>query len=248
MEYIKTRIAENTLEIRFYNDKANSFTSPMLRELYSILVDANTNNVIKSILLLSDNPKLFSAGASFDEMLSIEDSDKAIEFFSGFARVIEAMINSKKLIITVVEGKSIGGSVGLVAASDYVVASPKAEFRLSEYSVGIGPFVIAPVIEKKIGKSPLMEMTIDTNYKSAEWALARNLVNVVTENPTPNEFAINLCNQINQRSNAAMVELKSMFWEWNCWKTDIFMERAHISAKLLLTEETKLFLKSFKSR
>lgn len=245
MEYIKSQILENTLEIRFFNDKANSFTSSMLNDLHSILVSAKNDNNVKSILFLSDNPKLFSAGASFDEMLSIEDSDSAIKFFSGFAKVIKEMVNSNKLIITVVEGKAIGGSVGLVSASDYVVASPKAEFRLSEYSVGIGPFVIAPVIEKKIGKSPLMEMTIDTFYKSADWALARNLVNVVTESPTPMEYAVNLCKQINQRSNSAMAELKSMFWEWGCWNTDIFMDRAHISAKLLLTEETKLFLKNF---
>lgn len=248
MEYIKSQLIENTLEICFFNDKANSFTSSMLAQLANTLKEANSNSDVKSILLRSDNPKLFSAGASFDEMLSIEDNQSAIKFFSGFATVIKEMITSKKLIVTVVEGKSIGGSVGLVAASDYVIASPKAEFRLSEYSVGIGPFVIAPVIEKKIGKSPLMEMTIDTKYKSAEWALARNLVNVVTENPTPMETAIDLCYQINQRSNSAMAELKSMFWEWGCWNTDIFMDRAHISAKLLLTNETKDFLKDFKNK
>lgn len=243
MENIISNIINNILEIRFFNEKANSFTSTMLNDLQMILTNAKNNDNIKSILIRSDNPKIFSAGASFDEMLAIENFDSAIRFFSGFAQVIKEMITCNKLIVTVVEGKSIGGSVGLVAASDYVVASPKAEFRLSEYSVGIGPFVIAPVIEKKIGKSPLMEMTIDTQYKSANWALAHNLVNVVTDNPL--KYAENLCREINKRSNSAAVELKSMFWEWGCWNTDIFMDRAHISAKLLLTEETKNYLSEF---
>lgn len=247
MEYIKSQVLGNTFEICFYNDKANSFTTKMLTELHLELEKANSQPEIKSILLRSDNPKLFSAGASFNEMLAINDEQTAIQFFSGFAKVIKSMIRNNKLIITIVEGKSIGGSVGLVAASDYIVASPKAEFRLSEYSIGIGPFVIAPVIEKKIGKAPLMEMTIDTNYKSAEWALNHNLVNIVSENPSPIEFAKDLCAKINQRSSKAMVELKSMFWEWDQWNIDIFDERAKISAKLLLTEETKEFLKAFKN-
>lgn len=248
MEYIKSQLTENTLEICFYNEKANSFTSGMLTQLVQILKEANSNPNVKSILLRSDNPKLFSAGASFDEMLAIEDSKSAINFFSGFATLIKEMISNQKFIITLVEGKSIGGSVGIIAASDYVVASPKSEFRLSEYSIGIGPFVIAPVIEKKIGKSPLMEMTIDTKYKTAEWALAHNLINVVSENPTPMDIAIDLCKQINHRSNSAMAELKSMFWEWGYWNTDVFMDRAQISAKLLLTRETKDFLKDFKQK
>jgi len=248
MEYINSQIVGNTLEISFFNDKANSFTTNMLNDLQLVLEQAKSQSNIKSILIRSDNPKLFSAGASFDEMLAIDKIDNAIQFFSGFAMVIKSMIYNTKLIVTVVEGKSIGGSVGLVAASDYVIASPKAEFRLSEFAVGIGPFVIAPVIEKKIGKGPLMEMTIDTNYKSAEWANNRNLVNIVTENPSPIDYARSLCNQINQRSFNAMLEIKSMFWEWNRWDTDIFTERAQISAKLLLTDETKEFLKAFKNK
>lgn len=248
MEYIRSQKVGNTSEICFFNYKANSFTSNMLKELHFELEQAKSQPEIKSILLRSDNPKIFSAGASFDEMLAIDNIDDAIQFFSGFARVIKSMINNTKFIITVVEGKAIGGSVGLVAASDYVVASPKAEFRLSEYAVGIGPFVIAPVIEKKTGKSPLMEMTIDTNYKSAEWALNHNLINFLTQNPSPMEYAKDLCNQINQRSSRAMTELKSMFWEWNYWNTEILNERAQISAKLLLTDETKEFLKTFKNK
>lgn len=248
MEYIKSNLIDGTLEIMFFNEKANSFTTSMLNELQKTLARANSTPEIKSVLFRSDNPKLFSAGASFDEMLNIQEIDSAINFFSGFATVIKEMICNSKLIVTVVEGKSIGGSVGLVAASDYVVASPMAEFRLSEYSVGIGPFVIAPVIEKKIGKSPLMEMTIDTNYKSAHWALSNKLANILTDEPTPVDFAMDICRQINQRSALAAKELKSIFWEWGYWDTSIFTERAHISAKLLLTDETKNYLKKFKSK
>lgn len=248
MEKIDKTFNNGTLEIAFYNPKANSFTSNMLRELKTILNEASKDNSVRSILIRSGNDKLFSAGASFDEMLEINDFESAKQFFSGFANVISEMIKSPKIIVTLVEGKSIGGSVGLVAASDYVVATINAEFRLSEFSVGIGPFVIAPVIEQKIGQSALMEMTIDTEYKSAQWALSKGLVNKIIENTEALEFVRNFCNSLNTRSPLASQFIKSTLWNWNREIFDTIFNNASISANLLLTQETKDFLNKFKSK
>lgn len=243
---ITTNIKNSILEIEFYNKKANSFNSLMLKELIEVFENSGKDNSILAIILKSKGEKVFSAGASFDEMLGIEEFRVAKEFFLGFARLIWSMVNCPKFIITIVQGKAIGGSVGITAASDYVIASANSEFRLSEYSVGIGPFVIAPVIEKKIGLAPLMEMTIDTEYKSSQWALEKGLVfNIQSGLDSANEFALNLAKKISQRNPKAVEELKSIFWENERKDFSIYESRAEKSAKLLLTDFTKNYLKEF---
>lgn len=248
MEYsINTKKEEGILEIEFYNRKANSINSEMLKKLSAAFDSAAKDEDILAIILKSKGEKVFASGASFDEMLEIEDFGIAKEFFLGFARLIWSMLNCPKFIITIIQGKAIGGSVGITAASDYVVATENAEFRLSEYSVGIGPFVIAPVIERKIGLAPLMEMTIDTEYHSAQWALENGLVfNLQKDAESANIFAYNLANKISKRNPKAVEELKTIFWEKERTDFSIYESRAEKSAKLLLTDYTKNFLKEFK--
>jgi methylglutaconyl-CoA hydratase len=244
--YVSTNIKESVLEIEFFNRRANSINSEMLKELSAAFDSAAKDDSVLAIVLKSKGEKVFASGASFDEMLGIEDFGVAKEFFLGFARLIWSMLNCPKFIITIIQGKAIGGSVGITAASDYVVATENAEFRLSEYSVGIGPFVIAPVIEKKIGLAPLMEMTIDTEYRSAQWALEKGLVfNIQKDLDSANEFAYSLAKKISQRNPKAVEELKSLFWEKERTDFSIYESRAEKSAKLLLTDFTKNFLKEF---
>lgn len=246
---IKTKQISKTLVIEFSNEKSNSFDSEMLSTLIEILKLAKNNSEIQSVILMSGNPKLFSAGASFDEMIEIEEYEQAKDFFMNFGRVIWEMINLPKIIITLVDGKSIGGSVGLVSASDFVIATNRAEFRLSEYSIGIGPFVIAPAIEMKIGKSALMEMTIDTSYKNVEWAFRKGLVSRVFEDKESAwQSAIQLAEDLNIRNPVATAELKSIFWDLENLNFSIFEHRAEKTAKSLLTEYTKNFLKNFKKK
>jgi methylglutaconyl-CoA hydratase len=247
--YINSNLNDGILEIEFYNRKANSFNSEMLNELTITINNAATNQDVKVILLKSKGEKVFSAGASFDEMIEIEDFQTAKSFFLGFAKLINAMTNCPKFIVTLISGKAIGGSVGIASASDYVVATLDAEFRLSEYSVGIGPFVIAPVIEHKIGLSALMEMTIDTEYRNAKWANDKGLVNRIFENTKfAYDFAKELCSKISQRNPAAVKELKEIFWEKEAKDPNVFEQRAEKSAKLLLNDFTKNFLLEFKSK
>jgi methylglutaconyl-CoA hydratase len=248
MDYsVSTNLKDSILVVEFYNRKANSLNSAMLEELAGIFNQAGKDETVLAIILRSKGDKVFSAGASFDEMLGIEDFETAKKFFLGFAKLIWSMLNCPKFIITIIQGKAIGGSVGVTAASDYVVATASAEFRLSEYSVGIGPFVIAPVIERKIGLSPLMEMTIDTEYRSSDWALKKGLVfNIQPDLAATEEFAFSLAGKITKRNPKAVEELKSIFWEQERTDFSIYEERAEKSAKLLLTKFTKQFLRDFK--
>ncbi len=247
--YVKSDIKNGIQEIEFYNEKANSFNSSMLADLTEIINKSASDNAIRAIILKGKGEKVFSAGASFDEMLWIEDFTQAKNFFLGFAKLISAMLQSPKFIVTAIYGKTIGGSVGITAASDYVVATSTAQFRLSEYSVGIGPFVIAPVIERKIGLSPLMEMTIETEYKDVNWALKKGLVNYICDSPQETlNYAKDLASKIAARNPLAMKELKNMFWEKADVDFSVMEKRAEKSANLLLNEYTKNFLYKFKSK
>lgn len=243
---IYSQIENHICTISFYSPKANSMTSTMLKDLASEFQKASADKEIKFIVLKSDGDGVFSAGASFDEMLEIKDPITARKFFLGYARVIWEMINSPKFIFTRVQGKAIGGSLGLIAASDYVFATNAAEVRLSEYSIGIGPFVIAPVIEKKIGKAAQMELTINTDYHSADWALQKGLFNnVASDNAKMDEQIEEFLKKIHANSAEASRDLKRIFWEDLAKDFAIFGNRADFTAKNLLADYTQKLLRKF---
>lgn len=245
-EKVYSQVENHICTISFYSPKANSMTSSMLKELAAQFQQASLNKEVKFIVLKSDGEGVFSAGASFDEMLEIHDPITARKFFLGYARVIWEMINSPKFIFTRVQGKAIGGTVGLIAASDYVFASSAADVRLSEYSIGIGPFVIAPVIEKKIGKAALMELTINTDYHSPEWALSKGLYNkVAADIPKMDEDLKQFLQKIRSNSAEASMDLKRIFWEDLTKDFAIFGNRADFTAKNLLTDYTQKLIRNF---
>ena len=243
---IYSQVENHICTISFYSPKANSMTSAMLKDLSIEFQKASADKEVKYIVLKSDGDGVFSAGASFDEMMQIKDPITARKFFLGYARVIWEMINSPKFVFTRIQGKAIGGSLGLIAASDYVFATDASEVRLSEYSIGIGPFVIAPVIEKKIGKAALMELTINTDYHSADWALQKGLFNrVANDIPKMDEQIEEFLKKIHPNSAEASRDLKRIFWEDLAKDFSIFGNRADFTAKNLLTDYTQKLLHNF---
>src|SRR4051812_38006485 len=156
--------------VTFGHPKSNSLPSALLRKLAGEIAEAATNSGIKVIVLRSDGTGAFCAGASFDEMKAVTDAASGREFFSGFAKVILAMIKAPQFVVARVHGKVTGGGVGIVAASDYSLAVKEASLKLSELAVGLGPFVIGPVVERKVGKGPFEAMSIDADWRDADWA------------------------------------------------------------------------------
>ncbi|HAW07715.1 MAG TPA: enoyl-CoA hydratase [Bacteroidetes bacterium] len=245
-ERVYSQVENHVRTITFYSPKANSLTAKMLHDLADQFRTAAMDKETKFIVFQSEGDGVFSAGASFDEMLEIHDPITARKFFLGFARVIWEMINAPKFIFTRVQGKSIGGAVGLIAASDYVFASSAAEVRLSEYSIGIGPFVIAPILEKKMGKSALMELSINTDFHSAEWAFTKGLFNNVAPSiQKMDEELAQFLLKIHANSAEASMDLKHMFWEDLAKDFAIFGIRADFTAKNLLTDYTQNLMKGF---
>jgi methylglutaconyl-CoA hydratase len=221
----------------------------LLKELSECITIAGSNSDVRVIILESEGEKAFCAGASFDELASIEDFQTGVEFFSGFANVINAIRKANVLVIGRIQGKVVGGGLGLVAACDYSLAHKSASVRLSEYSLGIGPFVIAPAVERKIGKSALAQMTIDTEWYDAEWAYQKGLFNKLFDELEILDNTLNeLAYKISSLSPEASKELKLLFWEGTSEWDSLLIEKAKISGKLVLGEYTKNFINRFKSK
>ena len=246
--YVKQYIENQVGYIEFFHPEHNSLPGDLLSKLVYTIIDAGKNNDIKVIVLKSGGDRTFCAGASFKELININDEESGKIFFSGFANVINAMRKCPKFIIGRIQGKTVGGGVGIASATDYCMATKFAAIKLSELNVGIGPFVVGPAIERKMGLSTMSQIAIDANsFYPAEWAIKKGLYTHVYDNTEEldeavKSFAESLCNY----NPEAMKEMKTMFWKGTeDWDT-LLTERAKVSGRLVLSEFTKETLKRFK--
>ena len=234
--------------VEFGHPLSNSLPGKILQKLADTIAEMGKNDAVKVIILKSAGEKAFCAGASFDELISIENLEVGTTFFSGFANVINAMRKCPKFIIGRVQGKTVGGGVGIAAATDYCVATKFAAIKLSELNVGIGPFVVAPAIERKIGVSAMSQIAIDANtFYEANWAKDKGLFANVYESieeldSETQKFAEHLCTY----NPEAMQEMKKVFWRGTEDWDNLLAERAAISGRLVLSDFTKETLKKFK--
>lgn len=234
--------------ISFYHPAGNSFPSHLLQKLTVELNTLSTNPDIAIIILRSEGDGAFCGGASFDELVSINDLEYGTRFFSGFANVINAMRKCSKLIIGRIHGKAVGGGVGLAAACDYTFATKSASVKLSELAVGIGPFVIAPAVERRIGLKGLSELTLNPQmWKSAEWAHNEGLFAHIFEDASQMDEEIeNFCLRLASYNPESLIEMKKVFWEGTENWGSLLYERAAISGSLVLSDYTKNFLSEFR--
>jgi methylglutaconyl-CoA hydratase len=248
--YVKYIVENNIGVIEFFTPQHNSLPSKILAQLAETIVAAGFDSNSKVLILQSGGNKTFCAGASFDELMTIENEEEGLQFFTGFAKVINAMRQCPKFIIGRIQGKAIGGGVGLASSCDYCLATTNAEIKLSELPVGIGPFVVGPAVERKIGTTAAYELTIDgTNFRSAQWAKQKGMFAEIFDTIELMEEAVNrLSNTLANSSSEAMYEIKKAFWKgtenWN----ELLLERAAISGRLILSEYSKKFLAEFKGR
>jgi len=218
--------------------------------LAATITEAGHDDAIKVIVLKSGGERTFCAGASFDELMSIEDLETGKEFFMGFANVINACRTCSKLILGRVQGKAVGGGVGVAAAVDYCFATQYASVKLSELAVGIGPFVVGPAVERKIGVSAMSHLAINaTAWESAQWAKAKGLYTDVYDSAEEMDVAIStLAHKLASSNPAAMKGLKKIFWEgcehWN----ELLAERAAMSGELVLSDYAKNAIEAFKKK
>ncbi|WP_299683763.1 enoyl-CoA hydratase/isomerase family protein [uncultured Dokdonia sp.] len=246
--YVKEDIQNGISTITFFHPAHNSLPGDILAKLAHTITEAGKNDEVKVIILKSGGDRTFCAGASFKELININDAETGRVFFSGFANVINAMRTCPKFIIGRVQGKTVGGGVGVASATDYCMATKFASIKLSELNVGIGPFVVGPAVERKLGLTGMSQIAIDANtFYDAEWARQKGLYAQVYDSTEALDdavqaFAENLCTY----NPEAMREMKTIFWKGTeDWDT-LLAERAAISGRLVLSDFTKETLKRFK--
>ena len=236
--------------IEFGHPLSNSLPGKILNKLADTVTELGNNDAVKVIVLKSAGERAFCAGASFDELISIKDLDTGKVFFSGFANVINACRKCSKLIIGRVQGKAVGGGVGVASAVDYCFATKFASVKLSELAVGIGPFVVGPAVQRKIGLSAMSQLAIDaTEWQTAEWAKTKGLYTETFDSIEDMDKAIDiLADKLANSNPEAMQMLKSIFWEGTeNWDT-LLKERAAMSGQLVLSDFTINAIKSFKKK
>jgi len=247
--YVTSHTEHGITTIEFFHPQSNSLPAKILEEIAQEIHYAGTHDT-KVLVLRSAGEGAFCGGASFEELSAITNEKEGKLFFEGFAKVINAMRKCKKLIIGRVQGRAVGGAVGLIAACDYVIAVTEAEVKLSELSLGIGPFVVGPVLERKIGVSAFSQLAIDaTLWRNADWAKKKGLFAEVHESiQNMDESVDRLANALAHSSPEAMMELKNTFWKGTeNWDT-LLSERAAISGKLILSDFSKIAISKFKAK
>ncbi|WP_284653781.1 enoyl-CoA hydratase/isomerase family protein [Flavobacterium terrisoli] len=244
---ISVDIQDKIATITFSHPASNSFPGDLLQKLTDELNSLSSNADVNVVILQSEG-KTFCAGASFDELLSISDFKTGTTFFSGFANVINAMRKCSKIIIGKIQGKAVGGGVGLASACDYAFAYQDASVKLSEIAIGIGPFVIEPAVSRKIGKTAMAELTLQPNHwQTADWALAKGLfADIFDSYGELDEATLAFAKKLASYNPEALTELKKVFWEGTENWDELLYERAAISGKLVLSDFTKNALSEIK--
>ncbi len=248
--YVKSHNEHGITTIEFFHSQSNSLPAKILEQLAHEIHFAGTHEETKVIILRSAGDGAFCAGASFDELIAINNETEGLKFFSGFANVINAIRKCKKIIIGRIHGKCVGGGVGLAASVDYAIAVDKAEIKLSELAMGIGPFVVGPAIERKIGTSAFSQLAIDSSlWRNAEWAKHKGLfAEVYNSIENMDESVYRLANSLAHSNPEAMIEMKKIFWKGTEHWDELLKERAAISGKLILSEYSKNAINEFKAK
>ncbi len=245
---INIEIKNNIGTIEFYHPKGNSLPGTLLKELAQSISELDENSEARVIVLRSKGNGAFCAGASFDELIAIKDKEEGKEFFLGFSRVLNAMRTCSKLVIMRVQGKAVGGGVGLASGGDYTIAHKSASVKLSELALGIGPFVVGPAVQRKIGVAAFSVLATDAkSWHNSEWAYKNGLFAQLCKTEAElNKACANLAHDLANSSPQAMKQLKKMFWKGTEDWEELMEQRAEISGELVLSNFTRDFIEDFK--
>ena len=248
--YVHVETHKGITTIEFFHPQSNSLPHRILEALANEVHDAGFDHDTKVIILRSAGEKAFCAGASFDELSKIQNEKQGFGFFSGFANVINAMRKCPKLIIGRIHGKCVGGGVGLAAAVDYAIAAEGADIKLSELAIGIGPFVVGPAVQRKLGLSSFSQLAIDaTLWRNADWARRKGLYSELHSSiESMDESITRLSHQLSHSSGEAMTEMKKIFCQGTDNWDELLTERAEISGRLVLSHFTREAIAKFKAK
>lgn len=247
--FVTSEIKNNIAEITFGTPKSNSLPGHILEKLTQTILDEGAKDQVKAILLKSEGEKAFCAGASFDELLEIEKLETSKKFFGGFAKVLNALRTCGKIVVVRVQGKTTGGGVGIACGADYCFATKDSALALTEINLGIGPFVIGPYVERKIGKSQFTAMAVDADFRSADWAETHNIYHSVSDSIAEMDAKLDeFMQKLSSRSDEALALIKKVSWEGTEHFNELMPERIFMSASLILEDSAKKNINAIKER
>ena len=247
--FVNQELKNNISEITFGHPKSNSLPGEILELLAQTILNEGAKEEVKAIVLKSEGEKAFCAGASFDELFSIDELENSKKFFGGFAKVLNAIRSCGKLVIVRVQGRTTGGGVGIACAADYCFATKDSALALTELNLGIGPFVIGPYVERKMGKSAYAAMSIDADFRSADWCEKHDVYHSVSENIQMMDEEINkFLDKLSARSSDALSLIKKVSWEGTEHFEQLMPERILMSASLILEDSAKKNIEKIKER
>src|SRR5687767_7526037 len=248
--YVRPEFHNGITTIEFFHPQSNSLPGKLLEELAQEIHAAGNEEDVKVIILRSSGDKAFCAGASFDELKSIQTAEQGFRFFSGFANLINSIRTCPKFVIGRIHAVCVGGGVGLAAACDYAIAIESADVKLSELAIGIGPFVVGPAIERKIGVAAFSQLAIDARlWRNAQWAGRKGLFSEVHPTRESMDESIHrLAYALSHSNPEAMAEMKKIFWKGTEHWDQLLTDRARISGRLVLSEFTREAIAKFKSK
>ena len=242
-------ITDGIATVSFYHPKSNSLPAVLLNDIAGRITAVSRHPACRVVVIRSEGAGTFCAGASFDELKQIDSPEAGKEFFMGFARIVLAMRRCAKPIVTRVQGKVVGGGVGIVAASDYVLAIPDAPARLSELAIGLGPFVVGPAIERRIGASAFSAMALDADWRDSAWCVTHGLYTRICDNVQALDQVLGtLAHRLATFNPEAITELKSALWHGTDDWGELLEERAAMSGRLVLSEFTHNAIAAFEKK
>lgn len=247
---VETHIENGIGTITFFHPQSNAMPASQLKALATTITELGKQSDVHVLIIQSQGEKTFCAGASFDELAAIDNAAAGLEFFSGFAHVINAMRTIPQLIIARVQGKAVGGGVGIACSADYTIAHTSAAVKLSELAVGIGPFVVGPAVERKLGLAAFSQLAINaTTWQTAEWALQKGMYQELHSSiEALNQAVENLASTLSNSNPEALKALKTVFWQnTDHWNT-LLPQRAQISGKLVTSSFTRQAIQKFKKQ
>ena len=247
--FVTTVFKNHISEITFGTPKSNALPGEILEKLAATILEEAAQPEVKALLLKSAGEKAFCAGASFDELLAIKDLESSKKFFGGFAKVLNAMLTCGKIVVVRVQGKTTGGGVGIACAADYCFATKESSLALPEINLGIGPFVIGPYVERKIGKSQFEAMALDAEFRTAEWALANHVYHFVGKDIDDMDFQLSeFLKNLSDKSSEALALIKKVSWEGTEDFEVIMPQRILMSASLILEDTAKKKIQNIKKK
>lgn len=246
---VRTTVADGIGTVEFAHPKGNSLPAKLLNELAAAITAVGAEPAARVIVLRSAGESTFCAGASFDEFTAVATPEAGQEFFSGFSRVILAMIRAPKFVLVRVQGRAAGGAIGVIAASDYSVAVRSAQVKLSELQVGIGPFVVGVVIERKLGLAPFMNLGVHADWHDAEWCERHGLYSALVDDAAAlDKLVLQHAVRLASSNPEAMREMKRIFWSGTEDWLERMSARAAMSGRMVLSDFTREALSRFRSR